>query len=212
MKWMFSVVASSFLCSALPACVVEQGYEEELSSSLPSPEEEVGESADELSSCAVSGVLWGTWYSQNNPSWKSVLLGKSSSQTIGGAGCVITSLAMAYNDVWGKPTTPDQLNTSAKSAGCFGSGSALVDVACAINSRGGPHTASDISLSSVPTALCAGRPVMVDVTWGGGHKMLVYRYNGGNSTSLSSYEAVDPWTGTSKFLTGYTATRWRELK
>lgn len=211
MKWMWSLVVSVLFGLTLFGCVVEQEYEEDVSS-LSIQEEEVGTTADALSSCTVSGVAFNAWYSQNNPSWKSVLLGKSSTYTIGSAGCVITSLAMAYNDVWGKPTTPDQLNTSAKSAGCFGAGSALVDVACAINSRGGPHAVSDISMSSVPTALCAGRPVMVDVTWGGGHKMLVYRYNGGNSTSLSSYEAVDPWTGTSKFLTGYTATRWRELK
>jgi hypothetical protein len=211
MNWMVSLFVSMFLCLALSGCVIEQGDEEGSFSSILT-QEEVGESADKLSSCTVSGVAFNTWYSQNNPSWKSVLLGKSSSQTIGGVGCVITSLAMAYNDVWGKPTTPDQLNTSAKSAGCFGLGSALVDVQCAINSRGGPHVASDISMSSVPTALCAGHPVMVDVTWGGGHKMLVYRYNGGNTTSLGSYEAVDPWTGTSKFLTSYTATRWRELK
>jgi hypothetical protein len=174
--------------------------------------EEVGTSQQALSSCYVSGVALNAWYSQNNPSWSSIKLGNSSTDTIGGYGCVISSLAMAYHDVWGVPTTPSQLNTSAKTAGCFGAGSSLVDVSCAINSRGGPHFVTDVSISSVATAICAGQPVMVDVTWGGGHKMLVYHYNGGSVSSKSSYAVVDPWDGTSKFLTSFTPTRWRKLQ
>jgi hypothetical protein len=163
------------------------------------------------SSCYVSSMVFGAWYSQNDPSWSSDLLGNSSTDTMGDYGCVITSLAMAYHNVWNVSTTPDQLNNSATSAGCFGPGSSLVNVSCAINSRGGPHSVSTISMSSVATEICNGNPVMVDVTWGGGHKMMVYHYTGGSTTSMSSYDVVDPWDGTSKSLSSYSATRWRAL-
>lgn len=53
---------------------------------------------------------------------------------------------------------------------------------------------------------------MVNVTWGGDHKMLVYYYNGGSTTSMSSYSVIDPWDGTTKSLSSYTATRWRKLQ
>lgn len=161
--------------------------------------------------CAVGGVLFGAWWSQNDPTWAPTLLGNSSTDTLGGYGCVISSLAMAYNDVWGVPTNPANLNSSAISSGCFGAGSSLVTVSCAINSRGGPHSVTDLSITAVATAICGGYPVMVDVSWGGGHKMLTYRYTGGSTSSLSSYLVVDPWDGTSKSVSGFTATRWRKL-
>ncbi|MFH1252745.1 MAG: C39 family peptidase [Candidatus Uhrbacteria bacterium] len=161
--------------------------------------------------CYVYPVALGGWYSQNDPSWSSNPLGNSTSYTIGSAGCVVTSLAMTYHNVWGVSTTPAELNTSARSAGCFAAGSADVNIGCAVNSRGGPHYYSSVSMSSVATAICAGYPVMVYVTWGGGHKMLAYYYSGGSTSSMSSYRVVDPWTGTSKSLSGYTATRWLKL-
>lgn len=161
-----------------------------------------------LSACTVSGL---TAYSQHNASWSSILLGNSGSDTIGAYGCVITDLAMYYT-YWGVSTTPSQMNTSAKNGGCFAPGSSLVDVSCAINTRGGPHGVWDISMSSTASEICSGRPVMVDVTWGGGHKMLVYYYSGGSTTSMSSYSVIDPWDGTTKSLSSYSATRWRKLQ
>jgi hypothetical protein len=171
-----------------------------------------GFNAPRLGPCVVPGISAGTWYSQNNATWSSLLLGNSAVDKIGPYGCVITTLAMTYHDVWGVSTTPAQLNTSAKAAGCFGAGSSLVNVLCAINSRGGPHSVSDISMSQVASTICSSTPVMVDVTWGGGHKMLVYQYTGGSTSSMSSYRVVDPWDGTSKPLTSYAATRWRQLQ
>lgn len=90
--------------------------------------------AHTMSACTVSGL---TAYSQHNASWSSILLGNSGSDTIGAYGCVITDLAMYYT-YWGVSTTPSQMNTSAKNGGCFAPGSSLVDVNCAINTRGGP--------------------------------------------------------------------------
>lgn len=145
-------------------------------------------SAHTLSACTASLP---TWYSQHNPSWSSTLLGNSGSDTIGDYGCVITDLAILYTQ-WGVSTNPSQMNTSAKNAGCFAPGSSEVNVGCAINSRGGPHAVWDISMSDAATEICAGHPVMVNVTWGGNHKMLAYYYNGGSVTSMSSYSAVDP--------------------
>lgn len=169
--------------------------------------------AHTMSACTISSIGSGTWYSQNNPSWSSVLLGNSSTYHIGDSGCILTTLAMVYHDRWGVSTTPPQLNTSAKSAGCFAPGSANINVSCAINSRGGPHAVTAISMSNTATQICAGTPVMVDVTWGpNGHSMLVYHYNGGSTTSMSSYSAIDPWDGTSKSLSSYTATGWRKLQ
>lgn len=170
-----------------------------------------GEGVGTVHAQSVCTAYLPTWYSQHNPSWSSILLGNSSTDTIGNYGCVITDLAMLYT-AWGVPTTPSQLNTSAKNGGCFGPGSSLVNVSCAINSRGGPHAVWDISMSDTATEICSGHPVMVDVTWGGGHKMLVNYYNGGSTTSMSSYSVVDPWDGTSKSLSSYSATRWRKIR
>jgi hypothetical protein len=170
-----------------------------------------GDSGQIHSSSACS-VSYGTAYSQNNGSWASTLLGNSSTDTIGGQGCVVTVLAMVYHNKWGVSTTPPQLNTSAKSAGCFPAGSSLINVNCGINSRGGPHGVWDVNMSDVASLMCNGVPVMVDVTWGGGHKMLVNYYNGGSTTSMSSYSVIDPWDGTSKSLSSYTATRWRKMQ
>jgi hypothetical protein len=161
--------------------------------------------------CTLSGVASGAWYNQNGAPWNTDLLGNSAVYTIGSDGCVITSLAMAYNDLWATPTTPRDLNNSARTSGCFGPADGLVTVSCAINSRGGPHGVSDISISSVATSICAGNSVMVDVTWGGGHKMLTYSYNGGSTSSKSSYTVIDPWNGASKSMSAFTPTRWRAL-
>jgi hypothetical protein len=161
--------------------------------------------------CTLVSIANGTWYSQRSEPWQSHWLGNSSSVDIYHAGCVISCLAMVYNDVWATSTNPDNMNSSAKAAGCFGSGSPDVVVPCAINSRGGPHNVTAIPMSSVATAICAGYPVMVDTTWGGGHKLLVYSYNGGGTTSMSSYTAVDPWYGTSKSLSSFTALQWRKF-
>jgi hypothetical protein len=177
-----------------------------------SPGSVVSEESGTAHAASACSVSYGTTYSQNNGSWASTLLGNSSTDTIGGQGCVVTVLAMMYQNKWGVSTTPPQLNTSAKSAGCFGAGSSLIDVSCGINSRGGPHAVWDVNMSDVASLMCSGVPVMVDVTWGGGHKMLVNYYNGGSTTSMSSYSVIDPWDGTSKSLSSYTATRWRKMQ
>jgi Peptidase_C39 like family len=212
-----SLENSASRCSILLAivCMVVAGLSVASCGSEPmsDPTERVGEESLALaSSCYVNSIVFGTWYSQNDPRWSSHLLGNSPNQTIGGYGCVITSLAMAYNDVWKVSTTPDQLNTSAKSAGCFPPGDDNVNLICAVNSRGGPHTVTGIQMPAVATAICSGYPVMVSVTWGSGHKMLVYGYNGGSTTSMSSYQVIDPWDGTSKSLGSYSATAWNELQ
>lgn len=159
-------------------------------------------------SCTISSISSGTKYSQRDSSWSSNLLGYSSVYTIGSDGCLLTSYAMVYHNVWSTPTTPAQLNSSAQSAGCFDPGSAILYHGCTLNSRGGPHWYSFISMSSVASTLCSGKSVVVYVTWGGGHKMLVYKYSGGNTAAMSSYTVVDPWYGTTKSLSGYTATNW----
>lgn len=158
--------------------------------------------------CTVYSISSGTWYSQRDSRWSSILLGNSSVYTIGSDGCLLTSYAMVYHNTWFTPTTPDQLNTSAISRGCFDPGSAIIKHGCTLNSRGGPHWFTFVSMSQVASALCAGYPVVVYVTWGGGHKMLVYRYSGGSTSSMGSYTVVDPWYGTSKTLSSYTATSW----
>lgn len=208
MKRIFRMgIGVGYVCLA-SACTME--VQENESETSPEPEN-IGVTKQALGPCTVGSIAIGSWYSQNNPSWASTLLGNSSSDTIGGYGCVISSLSMVYQSHWGVATTPSQLNTSAKAAGCFGAGSSLLNVGCAINSRGGSHTVTEIPMSDVANAICAYTPVMVDVTWGAGHKMLVYHYTGGSPTSMSSYKVVDPWDGTTKFLSSYTATRWRKL-
>ncbi len=160
------------------------------------------------SSCTISSISSGTWYSQRDTRWSGNLLGYSSSATIGSDGCLLTSYAMVYQNVWSTPTTPANLNTSGQAAGCFEPNSAVLYHGCILNSRGGPHWYSFISMSNVASSLCAGYPVVVYVTWGSGHKMLVYRYSGGSTSSMGSYTVIDPWYGTSKSLSTYTATNW----
>lgn len=183
------------------------------------PDVELGSTTQSLSSCYISSIAYGTWYDQHDSPWGGEWLGNSTSETIGGYGCVITSLAMAYHNEWSTSTTPLQLNDSAVSSGCFGAGSSLVDVSCAINSRGGPHWVTDLnSRSDMATAICGGDPVLVDVYSGAdphAHKMLVYYYSGGTASSDSSYVAVDPWTGNSIQLGTSpwgASTRWRKLQ
>ncbi len=204
--WLVILAFASTLVFACSGAVNE-------ASSNPSGSEDIGTESQALSSCYVSRISLGVWYSQNDSMWKNVLLGNSSTDTIGNYGCVLTCLSMTYQDQWLTSTTPSQLNSSAKSAGCFGPGSSLIDVSCAINSRGGPHSVTDLgSLSAVATTICANRPVMIDVPWGSGHKVLAYGYNGGSTSSASSYLIVDPWDGTSKYLSIFgTSTRWRDL-
>jgi hypothetical protein len=158
------------------------------------------------SSCTISSISSGTWYSQRDSRWSATLLGNSSVYTIGDSGCLLTANAMVYHNVWSTSTTPAQLNSSAQAAGCFDPGSAILYHSCTLNSRGGPHYYTFITMSSLASTLCSGRAVVVYVTWGDGHKMLIYKYSGGSTSAMSSYTVVDPWYGTSKSLSGYTIT------
>lgn len=173
--------------------------------------------------CLVDKVEFGIKYSQTNPVWALTPLGNSTIP-IGLKGGVITSLATTFASQWSMfTTTPSSLNTAAKAAGCFGpagNGNDAVNVACAINSLGGvqhlavplKNTPESTAMFKVKTAICAKLPVLVNLTGFDNPAMLVYRYNGGDPNSLTSYVAVDPKGAAPRNLYGFTPTSWFRLQ
>lgn len=161
--------------------------------------------APRASACTISGISSGTKYKQTDARWSSTLLGNSSSDTIGGYGCVITDIAMMYTDIWGHTQTPAEVNTWAKSAGCFGSKSSEVNIDCAAD-RYSSHSVSSVSMSNLATEICAGNPILFKRNYGTGyHYMLGYKYTGGSTSSTSSYYVADPLSGTGVVLYGTAA-------
>lgn len=143
-------------------------------------------------------------FSQRDARWSSTKLGNSTSDTIGAYGCVVSTIAMWYANEDGRTSaTPATVNTSAKSRGCFGSGSSLINVDCAVDQYAS-RSVSSISVSDLATTLCAGTPVLFKRAIStGDHMVYGYGYTGGSTTSSSSYNIIDPWDGTAKSLSSY---------
>lgn len=157
------------------------------------------------SSCTITAISRGTMYRQGDSRWSSTLLGNSSSDTIGAYGCVITDIAMMYTNIWGRSQTPSDVNSWARSAGCFGSGSSSVNIDCAAD-RYSSHSVSSVSMSNLASEICAGNPILFKRNYGSGyHYVLGYHYTGGSTSSTSSYYVADPLTGTGVVLYGTAA-------
>jgi SH3-like domain-containing protein len=134
-------------------------------------------------------------YSQQDPAWKSVKIGKSS-ETIGHVGCALTSVAMLVSG-HGYPETPKTLNAKLKSRGGY------VDAAIIWGTVTGiyPQIAyrnlvlcrdTAAPLSQIDAYLAKGQPVLVEVDSSPKaglqtHWVVLYKKQG------DDYLMLDPW-------------------
>jgi hypothetical protein len=125
-----------------------------------------------------------TFYSQNDPSWKYDLLGNSSTSTIGGYGCLLSSYAMEICKNGHGCYTPKQLNAYKT---CF-SGDLVIN-SCIASKVGASY--STISLASLWGKIASGVPVVVygksSCMGGSYHAQMIWGHDG------SRYWTKDPW-------------------
>ncbi len=137
-------------------------------------------------------------FSQTDPQWKSKLLGFDKSSTLGGFGCLLTSLTMCATHYGAPDLTPEALNDKMKAIGAFQAGTAFI-VAWMIgnvvpgmsvdyrNCQGSPAP-----LAEIDARLAMNQPVIIEVDWSPSagvqtHYMVVYAKDG------SEYLVYDPY-------------------
>src|SRR5262249_19584997 len=126
----------------------------------------------------------------NDPAWQAAVM-KSGADTIGGAGCALTSTAMLLN-YYGASLNPAALNT------CLGASADPIDwkavPACTSNLvTGGDRL--DFTWPDLDALLSSGRPAIVGLLRGntGSHFVVVTSGGGGLG---QSYRITDPWDAT----------------
>lgn len=104
---------------------------------------------------------------QNDEKWKNTKLGNSS-ETIGGWGCLLTSVTMMLNGI-GYSETPESVNEKMKSAGGFQGAFFIPSVLpyvwpnCAY--RDMQPCEGSVPISQIDAAISAGKPVILQVDW-----------------------------------------------
>lgn len=104
---------------------------------------------------------------QNDDKWKNTKLGNSS-ETIGGWGCLLTSVTMMLNGI-GYSETPETVNEKMKSAGGFQGAFFIPSVLpyvwpnCAY--RDMQPCEGSVPISQIDSAVAAGKPVILQVDW-----------------------------------------------
>ena len=105
---------------------------------------------------------------QNDEAWKSTMLGNSS-ETIGGWGCLLTSVTMMLNGI-GYNETPVTVNAKMKDAGGFQGAFFIPSVLpyvwpnCAYRDMQSCETVS-APVSLIDATVAAGKPVILQVDW-----------------------------------------------
>ncbi|MFT3893802.1 MAG: C39 family peptidase [Anaerolineales bacterium] len=105
---------------------------------------------------------------QNDEKWKSTKLGNSN-ETIGGWGCLLTSVTMMLNGV-GYNETPETVNEKMKNAGGFQGAFFIPSVLpyvwpnCAYRDMQ-PCESFPAPISQIDAAVAAGKPVILQVDW-----------------------------------------------
>jgi SH3-like domain-containing protein len=105
---------------------------------------------------------------QNDEKWKSTKLGNSN-ETIGGWGCLLTSVTMMLNGV-GYNETPETVNEKMKGAGGFQGAFFIPSVLpyvwpnCAYRDMQ-PCEAFPAPIAQIDAAVAAGKPVILQVDW-----------------------------------------------
>jgi len=134
-------------------------------------------------------------YSQQDPAWKSVKIGKSS-ETIGHVGCALTSVAMLVSG-HGYPETPKTLNTKLKARGGYVNAAIIWGAVTSLypgivyrNLVLCRDTAAP--LSQIDAYLTKGQPVLVEVDSSPkaglqSHWVVLYKKQG------DDYLMLDPW-------------------
>lgn len=154
-----------------------------------------------------SNLNWNIWLpipalSQNNPGWANEVM-QTCGQTIGNAGCLLTSATMVFQ-FYGSSKNPKQVNA------CMG------NEACPWYFVKGADSCSENKAAFLgiysPTydnfvwALSQGYPPILEV---GGHWVVIYGVSGSGAQD-SHYYIVDPWDGQSKSLASYSGkTKYR---
>jgi hypothetical protein len=142
-----------------------------------------------------------TQFSQNDPEWRNDVM-QTCGQTIGAAGCAVTSVAMTFR-YYAVETSPRTLNQ------CLGNSACPIYWGTAASSCSGGKTSylgsPGFAWSTVESDLSAGRPVIVELNGGNGHYVVVVS---GSGSSGSGYTINDPWDGQVKSLAAYTDNGW----
>jgi len=166
---------------------------------LPSPSPTSAAASPIASPSAKTGSPCGVpMFSQNDPAWRDAVM-QAGTDTIGGAGCALTSTAMMLN-YFGSSLTPAQLNT------CLGGrADPLVWKAVTECTNGliGGGDQIDFTWPDLDALLAAGRPAIVGMLGGkqGSHFVVVTAGGGGVA---DSYRITDPWDATNnKTLASY---------
>ena len=105
---------------------------------------------------------------QNDEKWKNAKLGNSS-ETIGGWGCLLTSVTMVLNGI-GYDETPETVNEKMKKAGGFQGAFFIPSIVpliwpnCAYRDMQ-PCESSPAPIAQIDAAVAAGKPVILQVDW-----------------------------------------------
>jgi len=140
-------------------------------------------------------------FSQKDPAWSGLVM-QTCGETIGSAGCLLTSAAMVFKYYGAINKNPGQLNTCMGNNACpwiFAAGAGCSeDKAAWYNLYG-------FSYSTLVWALESGWPPILELTKsdGGTHWVVVNAVRG-DGLSDSNYTISDPIDGTVKSLTAYT--------
>src|SRR6266508_4387120 len=168
---------------------------------FPSPSPIQASAPPPASASPVTGSRCGVpIFSQNDPAWQAAVM-KAGADTIGAAGCALTSTAMLLN-YYGASLSPAQLNA------CLGGSADPIDwkavPACASNLvTGGDRI--DFAWPDLDALLASGRPAIVGMLRGltGSHFVVVTSGGGGLA---QNYHITDPWDATThKTLGSYIA-------
>jgi len=139
-----------------------------------------------------------TQYSQTDPQWRNHLLGFDKSSTIGGFGCLLTSMAMSASHYGATNLSPAVLNEKMKSINGFQAGTAFIigwmigNVVPGMSLDYRACQGVSAPLAEIDANLAQGRPVIIEVDWSPQpgvqtHFMLAYAKSG------SDYLVYDPY-------------------
>lgn len=137
-------------------------------------------------------------FSQTDPQWKANLLGFDKSSTIGGFGCLLTSMTMCATHYGAPDLTPAALNDKMKAIGGFQAGTAFIVgwlVGNIVPGMGLDYRAcsgAPAPLAEIDANLAQGRPVIIEVDWSPQagvqtHYMVAYAKEG------ADYLVYDPY-------------------
>lgn len=139
-----------------------------------------------------------TAFSQRDPRWSDIPLGNYGGQTIGEAGCLITSVASALCDLTGDPWTPGLLDAWLCDHNGYQSGNLYSWYAVGALGLTVAHLIECLlvpaPIDQIETALAAGQAVIAEVDWSPGGEVdqhwvrVLEVLDGGRDLLLT-----DPW-------------------